>query len=60
MTNMPISLSNAQDLYNRLHNASLGRQRRVQAERLRHADPGTSGYQLKLSAVRAWCDAYMS
>ena len=24
MTNMPISLSNAQDLYNRLHNASLG------------------------------------
>jgi anionic cell wall polymer biosynthesis LytR-Cps2A-Psr (LCP) family protein len=60
MTNMPISLSNAQDLYNRLHNASLTRQVVFKPKAYATRISGTSGYQLKLSAVRAWCDAYMS
>ena len=60
MTNMPISLSNGQDLYNRLHSASLGHQVVFKPTTYASRISGTSGYQLKLSAVRSWCDAYMS
>jgi anionic cell wall polymer biosynthesis LytR-Cps2A-Psr (LCP) family protein len=60
ITNMPISLSNAQDLYSRLHNASLSRTVVFKPKGYATRISGTSGYELKLSAVRAWCDAYMS
>ncbi len=60
MTNMPISLSNAQDLYNRLHSASLSHTVVFKPSTYATRISGTSGYQLKLDAVRAWCDNYMS
>jgi len=60
MTNMPISLSNAQDLYNRLHSASFGHSVVFKPNGYASRISGTSGYQLKLDAVRAWCNNYMS
>ena len=60
VTNMPISLANAQDLYSRLHNANLGNTVVFKPKAYATRIVGTSGYELKLSAVRAWCDAYMS
>ena len=59
-TNFPITLGNATDLYNALLGASLVNKvvfsPKVYASRI----SGTRGYQLKLSAVRGWCDTYMS
>ena len=60
MTNMPISLSNAQDLYNRLHSANFSHKVVFKPNAYASRISGTSGYQLKLDAVRAWCDNYMS
>jgi anionic cell wall polymer biosynthesis LytR-Cps2A-Psr (LCP) family protein len=60
ITNMPISSSNAQDLYNRLHNASFSHSVVFKPTAYASRISGTSGYQLKLTAVRNWCNNYMS
>ena len=60
MTNMPISLSNAQNLYSRLHSASFSHSVVFKPNGYATRISGTSGYQLKLDAVRAWCNNYLS
>ena len=60
MTNMPISLSNAQNLYSRLHNANFSHSVVFKPTAYATRISGTSGDQLKLAAVRAWCDNYLS
>ncbi len=60
ITNMPITLANATDLYNRLNGASLAHQVVFKPSAYATRIPGGSAWELKLSAVRAWTAAYMS
>jgi anionic cell wall polymer biosynthesis LytR-Cps2A-Psr (LCP) family protein len=59
-TNYPISLTSAQELYNALHNGNLVNQVVFKPKIYSARISGTSGYELKLGAVRAWGDQYMS
>lgn len=59
-TNFPITLANATDLYNALQGASLVNRVVFSPKAYATRIPGTHGYELKLPAVRAWCDTYMS
>jgi hypothetical protein len=59
-TDYPISFSSATDLYNALHGASLGAQVVFKPNTYATAIPGSSAYELKLSAVRQWIATYMS
>ncbi len=59
-TNFPISGPNALELYNALQGASLVNSVVFGPTTYATRIPGTHGYQLNLSAVRSWCDTYMS
>ena len=58
-TNIPLTASNALDLYNRLKGASLYKQVVFSPKTYASRIKGTSSYQLKLTAVRAWTAAYL-
>jgi len=59
VTNYPISLGSATDLYNALHGATLGNHVVFKPSQFAARIPGTSAYELKLSAVRAWAATYL-
>jgi anionic cell wall polymer biosynthesis LytR-Cps2A-Psr (LCP) family protein len=59
-TNYPISMGSATDLYNAIHNGVLTNQVVFKPSIYSARISGTSGYELKLSAVRAWTAQYMS
>lgn len=58
-TDIPITLSNALALYSDLNSASLVHQVVFAPQTYSTHIPGTTAYQLKLSAVRAWTALYM-
>ena len=58
MTNIPFN-SSALALFNDLNNAYLAHQVVFKPKKYSTHIPGTTAYQLKLSAVRAWTAAYM-
>lgn len=53
-TNYPISITSAQDLYNEFQGASLGAHVVWKPSLFAARIPGTSAYELKLTAVRQW------
>jgi hypothetical protein len=59
-TDLPITDANAIDLYYALQGASLEHKAVFRPPSFATRIGSTNGYELKLSAVRAWCDAYMS
>ena len=59
LTNMPITVANANDLFSRLRGSSLAHQVVFKPNAYATRISGTSGWELKLSAVRAWTAAYM-
>jgi anionic cell wall polymer biosynthesis LytR-Cps2A-Psr (LCP) family protein len=59
VTNYPITMSGATDLYNALHGASLGIHVVFKPSQFASRIAGTSQYQLKLPAVRAWAATYL-
>lgn len=59
VTDIPITYSNAYDLYSRLGSATLAHQVVFAPTTYSTRIPGTSSYQLTLTAVRAWTTAYM-
>jgi len=54
VTNFPITVSNATDLYNAVHGAYLGNHVVFKPSLFATRIPGTSGYQLDIPAIRAW------
>jgi len=58
-TSIPINLTTASEFYNALNGASVTHQVVFQPKTYAAHIPGTTAYQLKLSAVRAWTAAYM-
>ena len=58
-TNFPISAGNALDLYNKLHGANLGAHVVWKPSQFATRIPGTSAYELNLSAVRQWSAQYL-
>ena len=58
-TNFPISATTGMDLYNALHNGSHGAHVVFKPSQFASRVPGTSKYELKLSAVRAWSAQYL-
>lgn len=58
MTNIPFG-SNAFELYNKLSSAYLANQVVFAPKKYSKHIPGTTAYQLNLTAVRAWTAAYM-
>jgi anionic cell wall polymer biosynthesis LytR-Cps2A-Psr (LCP) family protein len=59
-TNFPISAGNALDLYNKLHGANLGAHVVWKPSQFAARIPGTSSYELKLTAVRQWSAQYLN
>lgn len=59
LTNYPVNLSSAMDLYNALHNASLVNQVVFKPSNYAARIPGTSSYELRLDAVRQWAAQYL-
>jgi anionic cell wall polymer biosynthesis LytR-Cps2A-Psr (LCP) family protein len=60
VTNFPVSLDSATEMYGKLRNASLTRSVVFKPSGYASEIVGQNGIQLNLDAVRAWCDAYMS
>ncbi|MEX2546819.1 MAG: LCP family protein [Chloroflexota bacterium] len=58
-TNYPISMTSATDLYNALSGATLKNSVVFKPRTYANRISGTSGYELKLSAVRQWTATYM-
>jgi len=58
-TNYPINATSAMDLYNALHNASLGEHVVFKPSIFAGRIPGTSAYELKLTAVRQWAAQHL-
>ena len=59
VTDMPITYSNALDLYNRLHSASVTHSVVFKPNGYASRIKGTSGYELKLPVVRSWAASYL-
>jgi len=59
ITNYPISLGSATDLYNALHGASLGNHVVFKPSQFAARIAGTSSYELKLPEIRAWAATYL-
>lgn len=59
-TNFPMTMENVIDLYNALQGSSLANTAVFAPARFATRIGLTNGYELNLSTVRAWCDAYMS
>lgn len=58
-TNFPISATTGMDLYNALHHATHGAHVVFKPSQFAGRIAGTSQYELKLSAVRAWSAQYL-
>lgn len=58
-TNYPINATSAMDLYNALHNASLGEHVVFKPSIFAGRISGTSAYELKLTAVRQWAAQHL-
>jgi anionic cell wall polymer biosynthesis LytR-Cps2A-Psr (LCP) family protein len=58
-TNFPISAGNALDLYNKLHGANLGNHVVWKPSQFATRIPGTSAYELNITAVRQWSAQYL-
>lgn len=59
-TNFPISATTGMDLYSALHNGTHGAHVVFKPSQFAGRIPGTSQYELKLSAVRAWSAQYLN
>jgi anionic cell wall polymer biosynthesis LytR-Cps2A-Psr (LCP) family protein len=59
ITNFGVTLANAQNLYDRFQGATLSHRVVFKPTTYATRISGTSAYELKLSAVRAWTSAYM-
>lgn len=59
ITNVPLSWSNVLDLYDRLRAATLSHQVVFKPPKYARRIAGTSRYELRLDAVRAWAAAYL-
>ncbi len=59
ITNMPLTLSNAQNLYGRLNGSSVSASVVFKPSTWARKIPGTSSYELKLTAVRQWAASNM-
>ena len=58
-TNYPINATSAMDLYNALHNASLGEHVVWKPSIFAGRISGTSAYELKLTAIRQWAAQHL-
>jgi anionic cell wall polymer biosynthesis LytR-Cps2A-Psr (LCP) family protein len=60
VTNFPISLESAVTMFDALDGASLANSAVFKPPRFASMIPGQNGIELDLSAIRAWCDEFMS
>jgi len=59
LTNYPITATSALDLYNALDGSSMGKHVVFKPTKFATRIPGSSGYELKVSEIRAWAAEYL-